>query len=150
MMASDAKSESSIQVHSLILCDDVRREESGKDILIGVYSGDILVPQFPAALSLSLWAEYTVRGTGPLLVAFRMTTDRGTELLRVEVTISIGNGGAGAGSIAFRGIGVPLTDPCNLLIAMRQQDSDWVQVRTKAVGAKPGQRFESTPSGKTP
>jgi hypothetical protein len=148
-MASDPKLESSIQVHSLILCDDARREESGKDILIGVYSGDILVPQFPAALLLSLWAEYTVHGNGPLLVAFRMNTDRGTELFRVEVTISIGNGG-GAGSIAFRGIGVRLTDPCNLLIEMRQQDSDWVQVRTKAVGAKPGQRFESTPSGKTP
>jgi hypothetical protein len=38
-----------------IVCDDIRREDNGKEIIIGVYSGSIVVPQFPATLLLSLW-----------------------------------------------------------------------------------------------
>jgi hypothetical protein len=37
-----------------IVCDDVRREDNGKLVLIGVYGGSILVPSFPATVVLSL------------------------------------------------------------------------------------------------
>jgi hypothetical protein len=33
-----------------IVCDDVRREDNGKLMLVGVYGGTIVVPQFPAVL----------------------------------------------------------------------------------------------------
>ena len=36
-----------------IACDDIRQESSGKFILIGVYSGDLIVPSFPYTLTLS-------------------------------------------------------------------------------------------------
>ncbi len=37
-----------------LVCDDTRREDNGKLILIGVYGANILVSSFPAALTLSL------------------------------------------------------------------------------------------------
>lgn len=37
-----------------IICDDIRKEDTGKLILIGVYSRDIRVAAFPATLVLSL------------------------------------------------------------------------------------------------
>ena len=38
-------------VRSAIVCDDIRREQNGKDILIGVYGGVIVVHDgFPASL----------------------------------------------------------------------------------------------------
>src|SRR6266487_6946441 len=45
-------------IQSVVICDDVRREQNGKDLLIGVYSGDILVQAFPFTLPLSMWMEY--------------------------------------------------------------------------------------------
>lgn len=38
-----------------IICDDVREENNGKSIIIGIYTGDILVKKFPCVLNLSVW-----------------------------------------------------------------------------------------------
>jgi len=37
-------------VRSVILCDDIREEKSGKEILIGVYTSSIIFGQFPAKM----------------------------------------------------------------------------------------------------
>lgn len=46
-----------VKFTAVILCDDIRREISNKDILIGVYSGDIVVPAFPALINAAFWLE---------------------------------------------------------------------------------------------
>jgi len=43
-----------IRVDYAILCDDIRQEANGKLILIGIYTGDILISEFPAKLSLCI------------------------------------------------------------------------------------------------
>lgn len=45
----------SLQINSVIICDDIRKEDNGKVIFIGVYSGDILVTKLPALLKLCYW-----------------------------------------------------------------------------------------------
>jgi hypothetical protein len=45
-------------IGSVIICDDVRQEYNGKEILIGVYSGHIIVPSTPFSIKLSIWFEY--------------------------------------------------------------------------------------------
>jgi hypothetical protein len=35
---------------SIVMCDDARREDNGKEILIGTYSGSMLVPAVPYVL----------------------------------------------------------------------------------------------------
>jgi hypothetical protein len=49
-----------ITVKHVVVCDDIRREDNGKEILIGVYSGGIIVPQFPVPLALA--CRYSVAG----------------------------------------------------------------------------------------
>lgn len=50
-------------LRSLILCDDVRTEQNGKDILIGVYNGVIVLPKLPTALPrLIIRMEYEIHG----------------------------------------------------------------------------------------
>jgi len=39
---------------SAIFCDDIRREDNGKELLIGVYSGSLQVPILPAPVMLSV------------------------------------------------------------------------------------------------
>ena len=51
------------EFQSIILCDDIRREDNGKLLLVGVYSGDIIPSSFPAFLSLRLYMMYDAKRT---------------------------------------------------------------------------------------
>lgn len=42
----------------VIVCDDIRVEQNGKFILIGVYTGSILVESFENTMSLCFWLRF--------------------------------------------------------------------------------------------
>jgi hypothetical protein len=44
-----------IKVHSLVVCEEIRREHNNKAILLGVHTGTILPNTFPAKIRLALW-----------------------------------------------------------------------------------------------
>lgn len=39
------------KIVSVIICDDIRKEASGKQTLVGVYNKDIIIPNTPSTLS---------------------------------------------------------------------------------------------------
>ena len=41
-----------------VFCEDIRREDNGKDMLLGVYGGDIVVARCPTRVGVSLWLQY--------------------------------------------------------------------------------------------
>jgi hypothetical protein len=43
---------------AVVVCDDVRHESNGKDIIIGVYGSDAIVPSYPALLRPSFWVQF--------------------------------------------------------------------------------------------
>jgi hypothetical protein len=51
-----------------VLCDDVRREDNGKLLFIGVYGASVLVGGFPAALTFAnpIWFELKESFEGPV------------------------------------------------------------------------------------
>jgi hypothetical protein len=78
----------SAEIGAVIFCDDVRREQNGKDILIGVYSGDILIANFPFTLVLALWVEYLPTALGEQEANFRISYDhKKIADLRVKVDV---------------------------------------------------------------
>ena len=40
------------------MCEDIREEIGNKKSLMGVFSGDVLVPRFPARFRVAFYAEY--------------------------------------------------------------------------------------------
>ena len=60
----------------LVFCDDIRREDSGKHILVGVYGSNIILNSFPSTFFMSVWFKmlrppkgdhkflFTITGTG--------------------------------------------------------------------------------------
>jgi hypothetical protein len=44
-----------LKLLAALVCDDWRREDNGKEILLGIYTGGIVVPQIPVALQICLW-----------------------------------------------------------------------------------------------
>jgi hypothetical protein len=43
---------------NVIVCEDIRDEMNGKKSLMGVFSGDIVVPSMPAVVRLAVYVEY--------------------------------------------------------------------------------------------
>lgn len=60
---------------AVLVCDDVRRDTNNKDILIGVYSADIIVSAVPNWLTLAFYLEYlpTEIGDQELELRFGLT-----------------------------------------------------------------------------
>ena len=81
----------SIDISSVVLCDDVRQETNGKLILIGVYIHSVLVADFPAKLILTMWVEIKPNETGKFPAKFRVIKDDESVLLRGETKITIDN-----------------------------------------------------------
>ncbi len=65
-----------MKVRSTTICDQVRTEQGGKNIIIGVYKYDIVVPSFPCGLPLTLWLQLDANKNGAYDVEFRATKDR--------------------------------------------------------------------------
>lgn len=55
------KRNSAITLSHSIVCDDIRREDNGKFMLIGVYPELIMVNMLPAQLILSIWMQFKMQ-----------------------------------------------------------------------------------------
>jgi hypothetical protein len=72
----------SIEFQALVLCDDVRFENNGKLLLIGVYSDVIQVVQLPLQMrSIGLAIKARVRGNGKFPFSVSVADPQGNKLL---------------------------------------------------------------------
>lgn len=55
-----------------ILCEDIRDEVGGKLSLMGVLSGEIMVPSFPATLQIAVFMQYVSDETDPAHLVFQI------------------------------------------------------------------------------
>jgi len=67
-------------VETALLCDDVRREISGKDIIIGVYGDEAIVPNFPVFMMFSLYLRVRFLEQGMFPTEFRVLGPSGQPL----------------------------------------------------------------------
>lgn len=61
-----------------IVCDDVRREDNGKLIAVGIYASDIQVSRFPTAIQLRLLLGIRSYKSGSFMFNIRVLQDRKT------------------------------------------------------------------------
>lgn len=98
-----------------LLCDDVRREDNGKLILIGLYGGNIQVASLPTTLLLALVCECITNSEGPkqneVHIEFRLDGKVSTKG-SIGVTID----GSGTSFLAFPKAPIHLANPGKLEI----------------------------------
>ena len=70
------------KIEYAIVCDDVRREDNGKFIIIGAYGSDIQVSSIPANLRLSLLVAVRSEIEHQTLVSVRVNQD-GKEIFEI-------------------------------------------------------------------
>ncbi|KKB81043.1 hypothetical protein VW35_02425 [Devosia soli] len=69
--------------YTVVFCDDIRQETSGKNILIGVYSGDLLPAVVPGSFPLSVYIK--VQGlSGHHRFRMKLTSPNGHIAMEIE------------------------------------------------------------------
>jgi uncharacterized protein DUF6941 len=112
-----------IQVKSVVVCDDIRTEKSGKHILIGVYN-DIGVLKFPTQLVLAFWVQFFCRdGASKIPCTLRLRGDHDEEFFKFEFTLEAPK--TGLASIGFGGIPVALQILGTLHLQFREEEGEW-------------------------
>lgn len=62
----------SISLVHAIICDDIRREDNGKFILIGVYPELIILNTIPAQITLSMWLQFKMQIFAKITLEFEV------------------------------------------------------------------------------
>jgi hypothetical protein len=131
-----------------VFCDDIRREVTGKHILIGVYAGDIILPHLPAPVVLSVWVPFKRESSaeGKIPVEFRVVTGDDNQALgygSMEITIS---GATEEGALTFPALAMMINRPGALVFQLKQYDELWQTIASLKVGVQSGSPIVSGPS----
>lgn len=124
-------------VHAL-LCDDARKEANGKDLLIGVYSGSILVKELPTKFTFCIWLELATKGHGQVPLEIRVLDSRGKQITGGRLTLNVKDEGEGSGSVAVPGMPLNIKKEGSIRIQWRNPGSRWKTVLTKEVRLQDG------------
>jgi len=132
-----------------VFCDDIRREVTGKHILIGVYGGDIILPHLPAPVVLAVWVPFKRENSaeGKIPIEFRVvTTGDDNQALgygSMEITIS---GATEEGALTFPALAMMINRPGALVFQLKQYDEPWQNIASLKVGVQSGSPIVSGPS----
>ncbi len=73
---------------AVILCDDIRREITNKDIIIGAYGGEVIVQTFPAQMTFALYIEYFPNHQGEQKIFLKLNLlGAGSALITVALDV---------------------------------------------------------------
>ena len=118
---------SPFDISAAVLCDDVRRENNGKHILIGVYLHSVLVEDFPANLMLTVWVEIKPKEVGNFTGQIRVIKDDESILLRGETKITIDS--LDPTSARYSRLPLEFQQSGDYFFQWKWGDSDWVTVK---------------------
>ena len=123
-----------VNILSVVICDDVRTENTGKDILIGVYGGPIALHAIPSPpLPLRCWINLEVRGPTNISLNFRARDHRGKQLLFSQAQIGTQEE-HGLGNISLGPFLYVLTEPeGSLTLDYQEEEGEWKNFLTKPV-----------------
>lgn len=129
-----------------IVCDDIRIEDNGKAIIIGVYVGDILVSEFPASLRLGFWVQWKndAEIVGKTDFEMQIEVEGHEEKIRSQGSF---NGPLIAGADIFiTAVGAPVTfrKPTSLKVSAKFDSGPWKELANKRVDLRPTLASPST------
>lgn len=115
-----------------VFCEDIRREDNGKDMLLGVYGGDIVVARCPIRLGVSLWLQYVSAPAtkGETGIDLRLRFDGHDE---PASQIGLPFMEEGETTLALRGMPIAIDGSGVLLLEHRLPGEDWTVIARKRV-----------------
>src|SRR4051794_4058924 len=121
-----------VRFETAIVCDDIRREDNGKEILIGVYSGDITVATFPANLRLFFWISTFVEEGGEQVVNMRVLGPGDVQLIKGEFRIQV-SAFPSEGSLPVGPLLLQIQTEGKITLQIKRAGSKWETIKSKNV-----------------
>jgi len=118
----------SINISHAIACDDIRQEMNGKHILIGVYSGNLGLPFFPAPIAIGFWVLAKPSHKGDYDVQLRVEGPDRKEVTRGNMIIHIRE--VEDTALAIPPLPINLTMPGEITLQYREGDGSWKTICT--------------------
>lgn len=123
---------SKVTIHYAMICDEIRREDNGKLIFIGVYGSSINMPNMPAPLTVWFAVPIEARVVDEIAMEFRVKYN-GEEVYKSSGAIRANEIGAGIVSLPNVLI-ANVEKPGELCLEMREEGSRWKKIRSMPVG----------------
>lgn len=125
-----------MKFENVIICDQVRREESGKHLLIGVYPHNILFPSFPGTIVLSVWIQMLNEKGGNIPVEIRVKDSNDKILTSGGATIqAISHGGLV--TLTIPSIPIDISNETVLSFQIREPKKHWKTLKKMPVALSP-------------
>lgn len=116
------------EVEVVLVCDDVRREITGKDIIIGVYGRDITIPSLPAQFLLALYVRVRFfERNKTYRFEFRVLGNTGQHLTPAVATTITSDENLSA-TVALTGIPIHIQSFGNVQFQWRLENSAWTTI----------------------
>lgn len=127
-----------LAVDAVVVCEDVRKEANGKEILLGVFSGGVLLPSVPATIVLAFWVHFDAKETGEVALQFRLMGPARAQLALLDARMEVAK--AGPGAIFVPPVPVHVQVPGTLSLEMNESGGRWQTLKTVGVevGLVPG------------
>jgi hypothetical protein len=121
---------SALEFAAVIVCDDVRKEANNKEILIGVYTGDIIVRKVPAWLPIAFWIETQAKQIGHHDLSFRLVVLDNEP--PIPIKLGVKTDAIGPFSITIVGIQLLLEKEGNISLEVKEGET-WRVLKSKRV-----------------
>ena len=115
-----------LRVRYVLICDDLRTEDNGKQILIGVYTGGILFSKFPAQHVITVWCDVEQPEAGKIPLQLKVSFGK-KDLFVAQVDMEV-HTPAPTAVFAFK-IPVRVESVGTLRFQMRQHADDWQDLK---------------------
>jgi hypothetical protein len=118
-----------VEINAVVMCDDIRRELTGKDILIGVYSGPMVVASFPAQVSSAFWLDVKPIEVGSAELEFRISLT-GKEPAELKIAIDVHQ--IGNFALSLPTLQIIAESEAEIILEIKDGDC-WEILKTKAI-----------------
>lgn len=137
-----------IEIEALILCDEVRREDNGKLLLLGTYAGDVFT-EMPATLQLTWFIMGKTPVGGDTDIEFRIETraNNGKHQGEMLAKAALRNNQSEAYSVLILGrIPIPFSEAGEIVLSWKNGE-EWQELGKRKVVLNPvGGASSSVPS----
>lgn len=140
--SSLSKGPISIIAQNVVFCDDIRREINGKDILIGVYGSDMVIPSFPSFVGLALFIQIRISGSEITRRMIRVLDTSGNKAGETSLDIAAllsedMRPEQWDTHIALPALMVTISQPGSIKVLLEQDDGQVTQIGEKRVISGP-------------
>lgn len=134
-------------IGNAILCSDIIKEVTNKYGLIGVFSGHIIIEQFPGRLRFALYVEVFGDGADETITAFKIFFDN-KQIAKIEGKLT-GLPKSEVAAITLNGLEATVDGPCEIRVDASVSGGKYhTIIRKKIVQGEVSKLFEfPTPSG---